>query len=222
MPQANIYDQSRISKISKILPQFSEVARPGDTVMMGLEGDPAFPFSGRDRPKATIKAVNRAESGIDVTLGFENGQTKVVNSYSIAPGEVWEYTDPSFANVMERERKAAEMRNRSESQVYRGNSSLEEQVASLKAELAAEREHTRNFHNTYIASLHELANDVCKLDTSGKLAPFCRTFNKEYEHMLNRSEEAVFRGQAEDDSESDDDSDEEDAQKEEEELSEYF
>jgi len=207
---SQVFDASRIDKISKIMPNFTKVAQVGDTVLMGLEGDPVFPYSSAPRPSARVVNVSN-DADPTVTLSLNDGSQKVVTSYTIAPNDVFEFTDESFANVLERERKQQEemMReqqalhynqqeqqelSRAESSTYRSTSSLETQIASLRAELDAERQLTRNFHNTYIASLHELANDVCKLDVSGNLAQFCRTFNDEYSRMQSRAEHGVYRG----------------------------
>jgi hypothetical protein len=207
---SQVFDASRIDKISKIMPNFTKVAQVGDSVLMGLEGDPVFPYYSAPRPIARVVNVSD-DADPTVTLSLNDGSQKVVNSYTIAPNDVFEFTDESFANVLERERKQQEemMReqqalhskqqeqqelSRAESSTYRSTSSLETQIASLRAELDAERQLTRNFHNTYIASLHELANDVCKLDVSGNLAQFCRTFNDEYSRMQSRAEHGVYRG----------------------------
>lgn len=197
----DVYNPDRIEKISKIMPQFNKVARAGDEVLLGLEGDPAFPFKASNRPTATIERVNHTEAGTEVTLKMADGSTRHVSEYSIAPNEVWEYSDAAFASVMERERKANGDRmsaSRAEQAIsepaFRGDNHLKREVAQLRAELQAERDLTQNFHNTYIASLHELAQDVCKLDTTGKHANFCRTFNSEYRKMQSRAEEGVYRG----------------------------
>ena len=172
---------------------------------MGLEGDPAFPFkNAASRPVARVAAINRdATEGTTVTLNLSNGETKKVNEFTIAPPDVWEFTDASFKNVMDRERvkqereaARAESAMRRSATEYRGDTSnnLQKQVDSLRKALEEERQLTRNFHNTYIASLHELANDVCKLDSTGKNAQFCRTFNQEFEKMQARAESGVYRG----------------------------
>lgn len=196
-----VFAPERIEKISKIMPQFSKVAQVGDMVLMGLEGDPAFPFKEDSRPSATVTKVSQTEDGNNtVTLELSDGNIKEVSSYTIAPGDVWEFSDESFANVMERERKMqeekmrAEDAARAEESAYRGTNDLEKQINELRAELEAERQLTRNFHNTYIASLHELANDVCALDPSGKGCQFCRTFNAEYTKMQSRGEKSLYRG----------------------------
>ena len=200
----NIYDQDRISKISKIMPQFNKVARVGDSVLMGLEGDPCFPNMKGGRPSATIENIVRGSSGTQIDLRMSDGSTKSVNEFSIVPNEVWEYSDASFTKVMEREREANERRMvaaRAEESVkahsttkYRGEGDIRSEIEQLRSELKAEIAHTRNFHSTYIASLHELAADVCKLDSTGKCANFCRTFNTEYTKMQSRAESSAYRG----------------------------
>lgn len=217
---SQVYDQDRISKISKIMPQFNKVANVGDKVLMGLEGDPSFPFSTGSRPEGTIVSIDKKKDGTEIQFHMNDGSNKTVNEYSIAPGDVWEYSDESFSKVMEREREAQEMRMaRAEKKVtvpsttYRGDeNSLMQEIKQLRSDLNAERELTRNFHNTYIASLHELAQDVCRLDTDGKHANFCRTFNSEYEKMQSRAETTMYRGTK---SKYDDDEDEEEEDEEE-------
>ena len=199
-PSTNsVYQPERIDKISRIMPQFSKVARVGDTVLMGLEGDPAFPY-GADRPMATITDVSDGMDGTSVKLRLNDGTVKTVNEYSIAPGDVWEYTDEAFANVMDRERKAqdAQMARAEPSlgdAVYRGETEdLRKQVQELRAELAEEKRLARSFHNTYIMTMKELASDVLKLDSVGDCANFCRTFSNEYDKMKARAEESLYRG----------------------------
>ena len=200
-----VFDPARISKISKIMPQFSKVAARGDEVLMGLEGDPAFPFSNQDRPTAIVEDVRHTDNGTTVDLRLPNGDIKSINEYTIAPPDVWEFSDKGFEKVMERERemyRAETELTRSrpsapDSVDYRGVDGLKEEIAMLRSELEAERQLTRNFHNTYIATLHELASDVCRLDGNGENAQFCRTFNAEFTKMQARAEGDVYRGTTE-------------------------
>ena len=97
------------------------------------------------------------------------------------------------------------MQPRKEEISYRGIDAANAEIQKLRAELQAEKELVRNFHNTYIASLSELASDICKLDTD-HAANFCRTFKAEYEKMVSRPETS-YRGNedaAEDSMSSDD------------------
>jgi hypothetical protein len=183
------------------MPQFAKVAEVGDTVMMGLEGDPANPWvDSASRPMATIIDKSSQVDGTSVKLRMDDGTERTVNEYSIAPGDVWEFTDDSFAKVMERERAA---QARAEEPIvpdsaYRGEASivdeLRREIQNLKAELDSEKRLTRSFQNTYIMTMKELANDVMKLDTEGNCADFCRTFSSEYDKMQTRAEESIFRG----------------------------
>ena len=58
MPKNLAFDQDRIEKVSKIMPQFTKVAAVGDKVLMGLEGDPSFPFAGKTRTSAEIIGID--------------------------------------------------------------------------------------------------------------------------------------------------------------------
>lgn len=190
------------------MPQFSNVANVGDQVLMGLEGDPAFPFKGQ-RPTAVVtKVSNKGGDDVNLTLKLSTGEEKIVNPYTIDPKSVWEFSDDTFTKVMERERAVqakamAAEKARAEPAVYRGTpNDMHAQISQLRKELAEERQLTRNFHNTYIASLHELANDVQSLDTTGKACQFCRTFNSEYKKMQSRGEMSLYRGTGNDDDDS--------------------
>jgi hypothetical protein len=183
------------------MPQFAKVAEVGDTVMMGLEGDPANPWSNSAaRPMATIVDKSSHVDGTSVKLRMDDGTERSVNEYSIAPGDVWEFTDDTFANVMERERAA---QARAEEPIvpdsaYRGDASvvneMRREIQNLKAELDSEKRLVRSFQNTYIMTMKELANDVMNLDTRGDCASFCRTFSSEYDKMQARAEESIYRG----------------------------
>lgn len=195
-----VYDQDRVLKIGAIMPKFNQVAQIGDNVLMGLEGDPKFPYTNpNERLSATIKDITRKSTGTEIQLKLSDGTSKTVNEYSIAPADVWEYSDQGFQKVFERERKKVQSENMRSSRAEAtlaepGSKSLQAQIAQLRSELETERQMTRNFHTTYVASLHELASDVCKLDTSGKHASFCRTFNEEYDKMQSRGEKSLYRG----------------------------
>ena len=49
-----------------------------------------------------------------------------------------------------------------------------------------------------IASMNEMANDICKLDTSGKNTEFCQTLKGEYKKLMeSRAEQSItedYRG----------------------------
>lgn len=186
------YNQDRVNKISQIMPQFSKVAKAGDTVLMGLEGDPLFPSKyGNSRPSATITRVEERENESFVHMQLSNGETKQVSSLSLSPEDVWEFDDHSFKNVLERQAGTSK-----DNVNYRGTSSsemvqLREEVNSLKELLDEERYSVKQFQNTVIASMNEMAADICKLDTSGKNTEFCRTLSSEYTKMVNRAENSL-------------------------------
>ena len=199
---SQVYQQDRIDKISRIMPHFSKVAEVGDRVMMGLEGDPAYPF-GSERPLATVTGVKNNGDDVIVNLRMDNGAEQSVSSMSINPKEVWEFTDDAFQKVMAREQRHAARAEAAlagpivEPETLPDNRSVSEmqsQIDELKAELRAERDMTRNFHNVYIKTMHELASDVMKLDRDGDTCQFCKVFDKEYTKMQNRAEDSLYRG----------------------------
>ena len=212
---ASGYDMDRVNKISQIMPQFAKVAQPGDTVLMGLQGDPSYPF-GAERPTAKITSLTDRNDDTLVGLEFADGSRAEYSTLSLAGDQVWEFDDASFQQVLNRQAaNVAEARAESEPE-YRGTEdmNLVEQlmmeVQGLKQELHAERENNKNFHNTMIASMNELANDILKVDSDSNRAEFCRVLTDEYSKlMVSRAEDSVYRG-TEDDEEDDDDDDEED------------
>ena len=198
------YDNDRVQKISQIMPQFSKVAKSGDTVLMGLEGDPLFPKSFSDsRPTATINDIVERESDYLVKLEMGDGTIKEVSSMTLAADQLWEFDDVTFRNVMERQRKAHEPETTEKELEYRGAVGedvlikLTTQIDELKQELAAEKETSRNFHNTMIASMNEMASDICKLDSKGENTEFCRTLKSEYSKLLESRAEKKLNDKTE-------------------------
>lgn len=227
------FDPERVSKISQIMPQFGKVAQPGDTVLMGLEGDPLFPTDWKDsRPTAKVLGVQERANDQLVSLQMQDGTVQTVSSMSLAADQVWEFDDTSFRNVLERQRRQTDteyrgvdnatkndmetlqaMRNDIETlkesmAQYRGTNALQDEIKDLRLQLQAERDQTKAFHNTVIASMNEMAGDICKLDSSGKSTEFCQVLKSEYSKLLNRAEDTLYKGVAEpevlsDDSEGD-------------------
>lgn len=199
------YDKDRVEKISQIMPQFAKVAQPGDKVLMGLEGDPLYPKKyNMNRPEATIEHIDYRDNDALVTLKMSDGSLEKVSSMTLAADQVWEFTDDSFRNVMDRQKKQnspePEYRGSQDDEIsmlkkeiaelksnvlYRGSndlvSDLQSEVDSLKKLMSEEKETNRNFHNTMIASLNEMANDICKLDSN---ADFCKVLNTEYTKLM--------------------------------------
>lgn len=71
---------------------------------MGLNGDEFFPYKGVERPEGKVVGVNRLANGTtDVDIRFRNGTTRKVNSLTIEPHDVWEFTDKGFKGVLQRQ-----------------------------------------------------------------------------------------------------------------------
>jgi hypothetical protein len=196
-----IYATDRIQQIAEIMPEFCNVARVGDEIVMGLEGDRAFPFSPTSRPSAVITGISDGSDGKTVSLRMNDGTSKQVNQHTISPAEVFEFTDKSFEKVLQREKDAAMQTYRAEKALeeprYAGIDelqSLRNELKELSAMMESERQLNRNFHNTYIMTMKQVTDDLMEMDKEGNKAQFCRTFNREYMKMENRAEEAVFRG----------------------------
>jgi hypothetical protein len=179
------------------MPQFTKVAEKGDTILMGLEGDPLFPFKNKERLTGTITGIKHRENDSLVRINLSNGKTREYNSMSLAADEVWEFDDKTFKNVLERQQKSENNVNVKE---YRGTASnqieyketietMSKEISQLKSKLSHEEKQSKQFHNTVVASLNEMAKEICNLDTSGKNTEFCRTLKSEYDTMNNTANE---------------------------------
>lgn len=186
---ATTFDASRVSKIAQIMPEFGSVAEPGDVVMMGLEGDPLFPNSYHtNRPTCRIENIQKLGDEYRVKLvNVATNEASFVNTSSLSPNDVWEFTDASFDKVVERQR-LSKQKARAEDASYRGQHEINE----LRAELRTEREVNKAFQATVIDSFKEFARDMCKLDQN-KACEFCHLFSSQYDTMKARNEPG-FRG----------------------------
>lgn len=192
----SLYDSERIGKISTIMPNFANVAEKGDVVRMGLEGDPLYNSS-----LAKFGTIEMIENGdmpdekIVSIRDHESGNVRAFSSTSIKPNEVWEFTDSTFKNVLQRE----QVKHRAEQaindqQVYRGSDQinmLRDEISNLRSLIEMETVQRKDFSNTVIETMKEIASDVCKSNSD---APFCRMFQSEYTKMVNRAEGGIYRG----------------------------
>lgn len=201
-PNDTIYESQRISQLSKIMPAFAQHAEVGDEVMMGIEGDIAFPYSYGDRPQGKITDIRRDESGKSFTITFPNGQKQDVHQSTISPSHVFEFTDSTFNNILTRTQNnylaSARAEERLQEPKYAGVDemrSLQAQVQELQTQLEAEKKLNRSFHNTYVMTMDQVASDIVRMDTNAK-AEFARIFTKEFKKMQSRAENKIYRGSA--------------------------
>ena len=173
------------------MPQYSQVAQVGDTVRMGLQGDPLFPPSySISRPTATVESVDAQGDEHLVHLRMGDGSSKTVSSMSLAPDSLWEFSDATLAEVMERE-QARHQHVRVDEAKFRGlahaapapSVAPEAELATLEDELRAERERNAAFRGVAIDSVKGLAEDIRRLDTA-RNCRFCHVFGDGYDRKL--------------------------------------
>lgn len=196
--EKSLYDTERVKKISQIMPEFARVARPGDEVYMGLQGDPCYPDTFlTDRPTAIIQNVDLSNpEEAFVTLQTNRGETMKLSSLTLKPQHVWEFTDKAFRGVLDRENALATSRAEDKQPVRNANEDvLRQEIQELRAELTTQRENSKNFQNTIIASMKEMANDILKIDSNQNRAEFSKVFSTEYTKMENRAEASINRGE---------------------------
>lgn len=195
----DLYDPDRLSKIGEILPKFLDHAEAGDVINFGLEGDPCWPSKFNDaRPTGTIMRMKDTTYGRSMQVKMnDTGKVVTVAPNSIDPQRVWEFDDDTFQNVLKRsmpEEQAPPSPGGANVDVeYRASSSSGD-VESLRAELdnikrtfATEMADAKHFNNTIIATINEMASDICKVSND---APFCKVFTSEYRSMLGQDADA--------------------------------
>merc|ERR1712224_530485 len=89
------------------MPSLASMAREGDEVIMGLEGDPLLKID-QHRATGVIESITEGDDGeMLVTINHtHSGNKGVYSSQTIKPNEVWEFTPTTLNAVMERERRA--------------------------------------------------------------------------------------------------------------------
>jgi hypothetical protein len=175
------FDTTRVSKISKIMPAFSEQAYRGDKILLGLEGDELFPDSYRSsRPLLTIIDVQKTESGYDVSaIDYRSNKTYTLSSNTVDPRFVWEFTDESFENVLQR----AEAKYRSSAQPSASqSSSLESRFDALESQYRSAAESNQKFRDAVIEGMSEMAREISDMGE----APFSRMLHSEYRGRVDR------------------------------------
>lgn len=181
MDMTGVYDRHRLSSISEIMPRFSDVVREGDEVQLGLDGDPLFPEEwNTHRPYGVVTQVKNTDEGASLRVQLNSGETVTLPSYSLDPEKVWEFTDRSFENVLERQ---------SDDVTYR-SASPEADLQREIDELKINKMQQEQFNETLLSTLNEMARDYCKLAAaSGEEAGFCNVFTTEYAKMMGPKED---------------------------------
>lgn len=205
----SLYDPERVSSIAEIMPRFAAHVQPGDRLMLGISDDPLFPEDYRyERPEGTVvhvKALDDSGEHTTVRMRMDNGSIVDLHPGTVDPERLWEYTDASYQKVLERT---------SPEPAYRGSGGadnpvqeLRNEIAQMRADYDNELQDVRVFNNTLLATLHEMASDVCNTSSN---APFCSVFVSEYKNMMKNEAvdakpSAFFNSDVESDDDYDDD-----------------
>ena len=103
--EANFFDNpERIEQINSIIPRMAAVAEVGDEVTRGLGGDPMNPWQDdATPPTATVVDVQHDADGTSLTLrDSATGELIAVPKNTVNPLHMFEYTDQSFQNILQR------------------------------------------------------------------------------------------------------------------------
>lgn len=220
---SSYYDPDRVSKIGEIMPRFSAHVREGDHIHLGLQGDPLFPESYKsNRPTGVVTAVKSLDESKELTsirVRMEDGATIDLHPGTLDPQRVWEFTDTSYNQVLERATRASQPAE--DQPTYRGGggggpdelAELRRELADMRDSFEKEMHESRVFNNTLLATLNEMASDVCKSNADAK---FCSVFVTEYGNMTKATQmkggaEKASTNYFDSDLSADDDDDDDDA-----------
>ena len=177
---SGIFAEERVANISEIMPKLSEHVRIGDRITLGLEGDPKFPYSGSNRPTGDVVKVSKKDDGlVDLDVKLSSGDTVKLAAGSIAADQIWEFTEDSFRNVLERSinaQKVSSSDNDIESS-YRGSLNESKEIVELRKALETQIKESNDFNQTVVKTLNEMAKDIINMNPNAK---FCSVFASEY------------------------------------------
>lgn len=175
MSSSGLFSEERVANISEIMPKLSEYVQIGDKIYRGLEGDPRFPYANSQRPEGTVMNIhNRGDGLVDLDVKLDSGEKVTLAAGSIAEDQVWEFSEDTFKNVLERTLKSEQ----SSGPEYRGTiKSNNLEVVELRNALEAQIKESNEFNQTIVKTLNEMAKDIVKINPSSK---FCSVFANEY------------------------------------------
>ena len=162
------------------MPKLSEHVRIGDRITLGLEGDPKFPYSNTTRPIGDVVNVLKQNDGlVDLNVKLSNGDTVRLAAGSIAADQIWEFTEDSFRNVLERSISAQNVSssNNDIESSYRGSVNESQDIVELRKALEIQVQESNDFNQTVVKTLNEMAKDIISMNPSAK---FCSVFASEY------------------------------------------
>lgn len=155
----SFYDAARVEHIKDVMPKILGMARPNDRIVMGMTGDPLLASNAR-REEGTIASID----GSVVNVRMDTGQMRELDSTSMHPGNLFEFTEDTFMDVMKRNVEMNGMHP------YRGSNSIPTDIPTMHKEFM-------EFQNSVIDTLAELSNDISKMSTE---KTFAQTFVQEY------------------------------------------
>lgn len=188
-----IFDEERIRKVATISTRFHRAADVGDEIAFGIMGDKEMPvtYRGSTRPTGTIVDIkNKGSENATLKVKMnDSGRMKIVHPYGVDPSRIWEFSEKSWPNVLERSRPRP--------QTYRGSAetlkgdeiaTLRKEMSDMRTTFEKELAASRSFANALVASMGEVANEV---SAASKDAKFCHAFKQEYKGMMERNGEKM-------------------------------
>tara|TARA_B110000046_G_scaffold177513_1_gene204381 strand:+ start:2371 stop:3033 length:663 start_codon:yes stop_codon:yes gene_type:complete len=105
MSTNGLYAAQRVQEIQQIMPTFAKHLEKGDQFLMGIKDDKYFPATYRSsRPlMQMVRKVSTGNGGYDVIA--KNMQTQKLSripANSVDPRFLWEYTKPTYENILAR------------------------------------------------------------------------------------------------------------------------
>lgn len=161
---SDMYAQSRIEHIKDMIPKIMEFVEPNDRIKMGLSGDPLL-----SKSMLREEGVVLSNHGDKLKVKMDGGSIRELDSSTVAPDKLFEFTEDTFKNVMKRQmRQAAPEADRP---TYRGADNKSGDVASLRKEL-------REFQDVVVNTFGAMSKDISSMPSGDN--SFSKMFYKEY------------------------------------------
>lgn len=194
----DVMNPDRISQLSEIVPKFNEYVKEGDVLLLGMEGDPLYPYDQDNRPEVRVKRILRDSDGNTEIVGrnMSTGRRVTIPKSNVDPKLLYEFSDDTFQKVIERNMNKNS--NSSEGLEYRGSPApsmnngydMEARLANYEQafeEIAKELQETRQFNSNVVKTFKEVSKDVKRLDQYGD-CKFCDLYLDEYRANLSQSD----------------------------------
>ena len=175
------YAPDRVSRLAEISTKFTSVARVGDEIHLGIEGDSEMParYRGAGRPTGVItKIKNEGTDHATLRVRLRSGSTVDLHPYSIDGSRVWEYTPKAWENVLARNGLAPDGPSS-----YRGSATngellaMRKEMADMSSKFNREMAEAKEFNSALVESIAAMTGEIVQANPDAK---YSAVFQREY------------------------------------------